>query len=120
MGYRAIERLISLEREFLDTRAMRASTEEEKVARCSRPRVYCVTGCLQRVEHVVTLSTSQRVLHLVNDKHHICFSLVDKLRERMGKAYSSLLAYVRELKAEFEACDASLNAGNSSQFLENS
>ena len=99
---------------------MRTRPEEEKVARRSGPGVYRVACCFQRVEHVVSLRTSQRVLHLVNDKHHIGFGLVDQLRERVGKVYSALLAYVRELKAKFEACGASLHAGNLSQFLENS
>ena len=90
MRDRPVERLIALDCEFLNSRSMRACPDKKKVARSTVACVYRISGCLQCVKQVIAFGGPHCMLHLVDDKHHICVGLVNKLCECLGEADTAI------------------------------
>jgi hypothetical protein len=52
---------------------------------------------------LIALVGSDRLLHLINDQHHIAAALINHLRERLSECGATSFAELVELKPETEA-----------------
>lgn len=74
---------------------------------------------LEGMAHNAALGASWRMLHLIDNQHHIGSCLVNELREGMTEPHPTRLSERFQLEAELEAGCADINAGYPLQFLQN-
>ncbi|MGC6483771.1 MAG: hypothetical protein ACON4T_09465 [Synechococcus sp.] len=61
-------------------------------------------------QHLVALIGCDRLLHLINDQHHIAAALIHDFRERLSECGATSFAELIELKPETEAHPTQIKA----------
>ena len=100
--------LIAPGREFTHQSAVRAGAKKQEMARGFWSGIDRIPCGLEGQQHLVALLGGDRLLHLIDDQHHIAAALIHDFRERLGERDATGFTKLVQLEPEAKAHPAQI------------